>query len=274
MKNLALYLLLLLVTSTQHQILSQTIPNGDLESWDWIGGWFEDPTGWITMNHQLILSSHKETSACEEEFALRVEPIAGIETIMGSSVLTFPISSIPVQLNFCAKTFIASDANFVDTCSVIISFWNAGNQFYTEEWVNTQSVNDWTEITLQLSQIEPLMDSCKIEIQASFPGVGLGSGSPDTWISVDNLRFDSPNNLTEFEESEELIVYPNPISNGKLNVKSIHNFDSIEIYDLMGNLVFYKDKVVGNQIKLQTNLSNGIYFLKHGDSSKKIIIQQ
>ena len=251
---------------------SQEIPNGTLESWESLGGWFENPTNWQTMNNQIQTSTTKETNSCEGEFAMKVSPLASIETVMGSAFIEFPIQSIPSSLSFCVKTNIAEGEFFTDTCRVIISFWNGEVAFYTEEWINTASIEEWTEISIPLNQIEPLMDGCKVEVQASYPGEGLGSGSIDTWISVDDLTFEDINSVEEYKKSD-LTVYPNPNSTGEVSLFSSVPMSEVRIFDLLGNEVFRHNVAFSNSVKLNVDLTPGVYLLRVDESARKLIIE-
>ncbi len=82
------------------------------------------------------------------------------------------------------------------------------------------------------------------------------------WISfVRGLLKVNPSFSTvqEFQESNEsIIVYPNPASS-ELNI-SAENYQKVEIYDIMGKLVFSQNAAI-SQIDV-SSLSQGTYFLK------------
>jgi len=78
---------------------------------------------------------------------------------------------------------------------------------------------------------------------------------------------------------KNIMVYPNP-SSGVMNIESHSGFDKIELYNLIGELVFSKTL---STLALDTSLDvsetvSGIYFLKLSDATssvtKKIIIQK
>lgn len=81
------------------------------------------------------------------------------------------------------------------------------------------------------------------------------------------------------EISSSSLVYPNP-SDGIFQISGNEHFESIEVYNIRGKLVFSKydfDKYQSNQINL-SHLSSGIYSLKamkHDKiSSEKIVIEK
>ena len=252
-------------------LLSQTIPNGDMEEWETVGGWYEIPSYWSTLDNQVITHTEKDSAACEGNFALKVKPLLGIETTMGTARIEFLEEFVPAQLSFCVKTNIESDEFFTDTCRVVISFWNTGVFVYSEEWTNTESINEWTYQTIELNQIEPIITSCSIEVQASYPGIGLGSGSTDTWISVDDFSFDEVDSISESKEGETT-VYPNPSQNGEFSIKSNSKIGQIQVFDLIGNLI-YNNFENSNSIQLNLNLPSGIYLIKTNHRTQKIVVQ-
>ena len=76
------------------------------------------------------------------------------------------------------------------------------------------------------------------------------------------------------------IVYPNP-NDGSFNV--ILPLDEnehyvVEIINIEGKRVYFKDNVVSNEIVLNTNLKKGLYILKASNEKrsfvKKIIVNQ
>lgn len=263
----ALFLAFLSFTS------AQTIPNGDMEVWlDAPGAWSEIPEGWSTQNSQLFQAVYKEEAACEGEFAMKLTPLAGIESIMGTSTLEFPISAIPPTLDFCVKSNIDHGDFFNDTCRVIISFWNGDYQFYSEEWVNTTTILDWTEVSIPLDQLEPGMDACHIEVQASYPGIGLGSGSLNTWIAVDNFRFSGTNGLLKTEKVP-LSMFPNPTTNGSFTLQSSQPLNAFVLLDLLGNVVLEQTGIHENKLVINTELPTGMYFLNWNGQTRKLIIE-
>jgi len=250
---------------------AQDIPNPTFEEWESVGGWFYNPTGWQTMNNQVLLSTEQDSASCEGNLSMRVKPLSGFETVMGAASVEFYTSFIPASLTFCVKTNVIQDEFFTDTCRVMISFYNGDINFYSEEWVNTESITNWQEVTIPLSQIEPVMDGCKIEVQASYPGSGLGSGSADTWISLDNFRFDGVSSI-ENTKTQSFKVAPNPSANGKVNLLASGALGEVKIYDVLGHEV-YSSKTLHNKLDLELNLKNGLYFIKTKYGTHRLIIQ-
>jgi hypothetical protein len=79
-------------------------------------------------------------------------------------------------------------------------------------------------------------------------------------------------NTTGISENEhpDLIFYPNP-TRGKIQVKELSKKVKIEFFDVMGEKVFeiFPDKI-DFEINLPSSLSPGIYFMKMGETVRKI----
>ena len=84
--------------------------------------------------------------------------------------------------------------------------------------------------------------------------------------------------FSEFEKNDANIdFFPNPVShNLLLNVKNNFSNFSLSFYDSFGNEIDISEKIINisnTQFKLDvTGFSNGFYYLKIGNCSKKIII--
>jgi len=81
---------------------------------------------------------------------------------------------------------------------------------------------------------------------------------------------------TSLNTIEELSVFPNPVSNGKLNIISKHNLPkTIEIYDVLGKQVI-STSILGKSLNI-SSLSPGIYILKIKEnkltSTRKLVVR-
>lgn len=88
----------------------------------------------------------------------------------------------------------------------------------------------------------------------------LGGFSQDTTL---NLQYGSCNTpgtgINELDN--KLSIFPNP-SNGVLNIKASQNISSVNIYNMIGNLVMVKN-IANNQSVLNIeSLTNGVYFIE------------
>ncbi len=81
------------------------------------------------------------------------------------------------------------------------------------------------------------------------------------------------------KNNKDLVFYPNPVTDGKLNVdgKNLQNIKWIKIYDLQGRLQknivnpFIHERGVGYTIDI-SNLTKGIYILKTPAQQEKILV--
>ena len=81
----------------------------------------------------------------------------------------------------------------------------------------------------------------------------------------------------EHSEIEGFAVYPNPVSNGYLTIRSINNAEKIiQVYDVIGKQVFAA-KTRGNEAVDVSSISKGVYILKVDEEGKtatrKLIIE-
>ena len=252
-------------------ILSQDIPNSDFEDWVWVGGWYEAPADWTTMNNQVITHTEKDDMACEGDYAFKVYPLPGFETTMGQAQTVFPIDYIPATLDFCAKTNIVTEVDFVDTCRVRIEFWNFDIMVYQQVWTNTESLDNWTNISLELDQIEPVITMCVIKVEASYPGMGLGSGSPETWISIDDIAFGTIDSIDSLEYGTVFSMYPNPSNGETVTLSSDGPIGHFQVYDMLGHLVF-SEFSASDKVLLEHELAPGAYLVQSHDQIRKLLI--
>lgn len=94
-------------------------------------------------------------------------------------------------------------------------------------------------------------------------------------VTFDNLSWScyeelSTDDLTK--DNSKLTVYPNPITNSEFYIKGIDKNETIEVYNINGQLV-QTVKNVNNDTKVRLNkFPKGIYLLKTKNKSTKIII--
>ncbi|MBL0153130.1 MAG: T9SS type A sorting domain-containing protein [Chitinophagaceae bacterium] len=73
-------------------------------------------------------------------------------------------------------------------------------------------------------------------------------------------------------EAKPLIVYPNPVSDGRLNVQ-VQQTETIRLYNHLGELVMTKEFQPGTQVWDLSRLARGVYILKAGKETERIVIQ-
>jgi hypothetical protein len=84
----------------------------------------------------------------------------------------------------------------------------------------------------------------------------------------------SPVNLvhTGLTAQQRLLVYPNPVTDGNLNIR-LEETAMIFIYDNTGKLLLRKQGMAGTQVLNLGHFAKGIYLLKTGNTTSKVIIQ-
>jgi len=88
----------------------------------------------------------------------------------------------------------------------------------------------------------------------------LGGFTQDTTLNLQFGSCDTPGSgITQLEN--KLSVFPNP-SNGIINIQSTYKLNSVNIYNMIGNLVMVRN-ISSNQAILNIEtLTNGVYFLE------------
>lgn len=126
----------------------------------------------------------------------------------------------------------------------------------------------WTNETLSFQQIPGATGTANqllIIATSSMSSIfGTGNGLPGSTIYFDNFAVSGMNNLTENKEIQ-VAVYPNPTS-GVLNIQVNEGFDSIEVFNVNGQLELSSSE---NVIDLNA-LPSGIYFYVITVSGQKI----
>ncbi len=114
--------------------------------------------------------------------------------------------------------------------------------------------------------------------QLTFPA---GSDSVVVSVAVSNANCTVYDSITIYSNQfislgldelskDHISVYPNPITDGILNIKSKFQLDQIKIYDMVGRLVFETESQQ-NLVKLDLNhLSKGSYKLEVGKQNPKV----
>jgi hypothetical protein len=72
--------------------------------------------------------------------------------------------------------------------------------------------------------------------------------------------------------AKQLSVFPNRISDGKLNIQ-LQQAGTVSLYNSVGELMLRKKLSAGMQIMNTGNLAKGIYLLQSGMETVKIIIE-
>jgi hypothetical protein len=97
----------------------------------------------------------------------------------------------------------------------------------------------------------------------------FGSGMPPYAESYAPFAFLSPLITSQTEKSIE--IYPNPVTDGQLTVKSDESFTSIQILNITGEIVFSRQYPSGSNSEVVEldKLGKGIYLIRIGFPEKE-----
>jgi hypothetical protein len=204
---------------------AQTVPNGNFESW-FVGNWQLVPEAWATQNDGLTPMTTQDLDAYEGDYAMRVTALPNGIGFSGFANCTIPTAAIPPSLDFYVKALCEFGG-----VSVSISFYNNDMEVYSEFWSSGTSIDDWTYVSLQLSQIEPVMTHAVIRAEAFVGDLVPGQA----WISVDAMGFGGTlSNDNADQISFEL--FPNPTKD-TFHISGEVNGYQFSLFDLTGKAV-------------------------------------
>ncbi len=237
---------------------AQTIPNGNFESWIWVG-WTEHFESWTSENTEDYNIVSVDFDSYEGETAMRVTAQPNGLGDYGEAYNLFEIDAIPAALNFYAKTEVAFGGT-----SVEITFLNLDVEVYSEIWFGTENWEEYTLVSIPLVQIEPVITHAKIKVIAEVGDLVAGTA----WISVDAMEFGEPLSVKK-TEMNTFRIYPNPVSEN-LTIQSISgSLGNLKITDALGKIVIEK-QVQENQTTIDIqNLAAGVYMISSDKGNLK-----
>lgn len=206
---------------------AQTIPNGNFETWNFVG-WFENPESWVTDNTQILTTVTKDYDSYEGEIAMRVTAVPNGIGEYGEAYTLIEANSVPATLNFYAKGEFEFGGAFIE-----IAILNGDNTIYTQYWNQSESMPEYTFISIPLNQIEPIFTHIRIKVVAQVGDLLAGSA----WISVDAMEFGQPTGLFEANKLH-FKIFPNP-SSDKIAIQAPQGLiGPITIVDAQGKKVY------------------------------------
>lgn len=145
---------------------------------------------------------------------------------------------------------------------------------------------------LDYSKTKPILDDIEQQIRGEIPRqverFRIPSSITEWNTACYNLHLFLRDRREEFENQTKIffglsdddvdfICYPNPSSNGWINVKFITDdnlLDDVVIYDINGKCMLRESflSVGGGSVTISHQLSSGVYVLKIGPYSKKIVV--
>lgn len=300
MKKIMMFLIVSLMTMTSFgqdnwsTIMTQNFEQGITGNWDAFlkpipglpSGWQQE-TYWGSNSYANHTSGGSKAAWCAGDGPNPINPdpnsgqgyVNGINSWMtyGPFDLT-DAGTASAELSFwysynCYPSSI--NGYFVVRISNDTSNWYQ-NPIYPTDTINLSFTNtsgvasdplNWTLKTINLSNY---IGEINIFIGFQYYEVGQYSADAGGWIDDVTLRKDVNVGMNEYNQTNNVNVYPNP-SNGNFTIDNLKTNTPLFIYDMSGRTV-YESITTDKQIKV--NLTTpGIYMMKSGTTTKKIIVK-
>lgn len=192
------------------------------------------------------------------------------------------VTENPYEGQYCAKSTSIAHG---ETSSLYITV-EVGSESTMSFYYKVSSESGWDKLFFKIDGSEKNNWSGEIDwTQASYtltPGthelrweytkdVTMSSGEDCAWI--DNVVFPPATIITDIKEvveKQNVMVYPNP-ANDVLNINLGEEVSDVEIFNSLGQMVRRYENISGEmQINVE-DLKSGIYFVKIGAETTKII---
>ena len=267
MKTKTLLLTILLTCFLLFHAHAQLL-NPGFENWTNSGYGYEDPDNWLTFNNYYLQTATKSTNAYSGNYALQLATksytlFGVVDTVVGAAEGGFPFTQRPAMISaYCKYTPTGSGDMAVIAAS--LSKWNSSTNHHDDiaAAVGTIVANSgYTQINMAfIYQLTDIPDSLTIAVSSSSDGV------PATLL-VDAFTTSGVSGINGDEvQMNKTGVFPNPVKD-ILNVYSSESGNSIEIYDLLGNMIStYQCFGILSRFNIE-NYSEGIYLYNIKDHS-------
>jgi hypothetical protein len=230
--------------------MAQTIPNSGFETWENIGGWYFNPENWETNNSQIMTPVLQETNSYSGNYSLTINHNFSARTGYAKSRFPFNVNAVAI------KAYVKCEISTRDKVSVLVNAYL--NQQLTGDgmWTSSNSISEWTLITIPITQKSSEADSLEIQI--------FGGDSLQTSISVDEISYDLISGINT-HTSPVYTLYPNPFSEKlryEISGPEENQMILFEITDVYGRTIARVDKYT-NQGELNfPDIPAGIYIVK------------
>lgn len=125
----------------------------------------------------------------------------------------------------------------------------------------TDTLSAWIQTSVWLDCFIPLKDKStgKVYFRFRFKSDN-NSESRDGWM-IDNLYFITYSLLGGIEDENTISVnvFPNPVSENKVNIISKEEIESLDLFSIDGIKVYSDRNIQNNTVELPQTLSNGLY---------------
>lgn len=255
-----IYFILTLLLTVTFGYAQELLVNGDLETWS-----TGDPTGWDKSESAVQVEALTDPGL--------VHGGASAARVSASSTrdLTQNITITPGEnytISFWYKVEVSDGADLR-----LWSYWLNGSSTVSDAATNSElrpstylSDTSWTQFTTTVTAPASGVDGYRFEIRTYSGSTVLY----DDLSVIDNQTLSvNQNKVAEFS------VFPNPVTNGTVNIKTSNNEAvQVSVFDVLGKQVLAKN--VTNQTLNVSNLNAGMYILKltqNGNSTtKKLVI--
>jgi len=274
LRNLTVAITIIAASFCNNMLKAQTIPNGGFETWQ-MNNTVEQLTGGWVISDEAVLScgpatSTKSTDAASGNYSLFLQTgmcSSGVHE--GWAVITFPVSSKPMYLNFRYKSQHAGP----DSAHVFIRMnkriGSIRQKLAEETYYIKGNQTTYKSVSMPLNYIiNDVPDTAIIDI-SSDGGLNPAVGN-QLWI--DDLSFSLISDVPAPARELAHTVFPNPAVD-ILNIRVESPADEevvFEISDVAGRMLSHSTTVVrGKDITINVaDLASGIYFYNISQGSR------
>ncbi len=129
---------------------------------------------------------------------------------------------------------------------------------------------DWVKEEIDLTPYVGNNVLFKFVLTSDIYGTEDGFYFDDFWVRKITNTTDVNENTSI---SDEVVVYPNPSKN-EINVLSNDNIRSISIYDITGNVIYFRDSVHQKHFRENFNFSSGLYFVQIKTENQSVLVKK
>jgi hypothetical protein len=236
------------------------VPNSGFENWTEVEEILE-PDDWTTGNAADFIEVIQNEDAYEGEYSMLVRAIPTGLGSFGDATTEIAIDYIPPSLDFYVKTFVE-----FGLVQVSVDFYNDDFLFETFSWDTSETVSEWTFISLELIQFEPVLTHAVIRVESIVGDLVPGSAE----IAVDQMDFGMPTSIESLPLEERIQVFPNPASD-QVRITGSDRIERIRLTDLTGKTVLDERILPGGTLQLPA-LTEGVYLLNlHEEGGSQVV---
>jgi len=169
------------------------IPNSGFENWHVPDtSSIEVPDGWVTTGSGVT----KDEDSYEGVYSMKIETVM-YEEFARTAI---DLDAVPPALGFYIKSYTE-----MGVVGVQIVFYNGEEQVHVQDWNTSGAHIEWTPVTIELEQIEPVITHAVIRVWAEVGDFAPGMAE----IQIDEMGFTEATSVAD-AHLEEVRVYPNP----------------------------------------------------------------